>query len=648
MADNAQGGGSNQSLPTAFLSKSETTTLALGSILNQRYQVDKVLGVGGMGAVYRVRDLHFPDVDKYCALKEMITKFTDPMDQRTRLSNFQREANLLASLSHPAIPSVHDFFVEHERAYLVLDYIEGRNLEVVLQDTHGMLGEQAVVGWALQLCDVLHYLHAHTPPIIFRDLKPSNVILTPQNQIVLIDFGIARSFQEGQRGTMVGTEGYSPPEQYRGQVDPRSDLYSLGALMHHLLTGNDPRFQTPFTFAERPPTSLNPTVSAQVESVVMRCLEYEADARYHDALEVRGALEAALSLVPLGTAHFRSMQPGAVKPRVSGTPIPLGTSGMSATGLLWQFQTGDEVRSSPAVHNGAVFIGSYDNKLYALEARTGRQQWAFTTEGGICGTPAVWRTLVLIGSEDFNVYGVQIASGQEAWTYRTWQQVRSSPRIHGEALYIGSDDGFMHALEPRNGRPLWKFRAWRPVRSSAAYTDGLVYFGSDDERIYAVDALTGQEKWRFAAMGGITSTPAVGNGLVYVGSMDFLVYGVDAKMGWVAWRERTGNFVISSPHVAGERLYVGSVDQHLYCLDAKTGRVIWKFRTGGQITSSPTVADGTVYVGGVDGAVYAVDAGTGHVKWQFQTGGPVPSSPAVADGIVYVGSMDGIVYALRA
>jgi eukaryotic-like serine/threonine-protein kinase len=645
--DNQQGGG-NQPYPTAYLAKSETTTLALGSVLNQRYQITKVLGVGGMGAVYRVRDLRFPDVEKFCALKEMIAKFSDPMDQRTRLSNFQREANLLASLSHPAIPKVHDFFVENERAYLVLDYIEGRNLEVVVQETRGMLGEQAVVGWALQLCDVLQYLHAHTPPIIFRDLKPSNVILTPQNQIVLVDFGIAKAFQEGQRGTMVGTEGYSPPEQYRGQVDPRSDLYSLGALMHHLLTGTDPRFQTPFTFAERPPSSLNPTVSAPVEAVVMKCLEYEPQARYRDALEVSAALEAALSLVPLGTGHFRAAQTAAPKPPITGMPAVAGTGAMSGTGLVWQFQTGDEVRSTPAVHNGTLYIGSYDKNLYALEARTGRQQWTFATEGGICGTPAVWRNLVLIGSEDFNVYGVQTASGQEAWTYRTWQQVRSSPRVHGEAVYIGSDDGFMHALEPRTGRPLWKFRAWRPVRSSAAYAEGLVYFGSDDERVYAVDALTGQEKWRVAAMGGITSSPAVGNGLVYVGSMDFLIYAIDVKMGWVAWRERTNNFVISSPHVDGERVYVGSVDQHLYCLDAKSGRVIWKFRTGGQITSSPVVADGVVYVGGVDGSVYAVEAGTGHQKWQFQTGGPVPSSPVVVDGIVYIGSMDGMVYAIRA
>jgi outer membrane protein assembly factor BamB/tRNA A-37 threonylcarbamoyl transferase component Bud32 len=645
--ESMNGGGNNQQLPTAYLAKSEVTTLALGSILNQRYQIDKVLGVGGMGAVYRVRDLRFPDALKYCALKEMIAKFTNEADQRTRLANFQREANLLASLSHPAIPSVHDFFVEHERAYLVLEYIEGRNLEVVLQETHGMLGEQVVAGWAIQLCDVLQYLHSHTPPIIFRDLKPSNVMLTPQNQIVLIDFGIAKAFQEGQRGTMVGTEGYSPPEQYRGEVDRRSDIYSLGALMHHLLTGSDPRFQTPFTFGERPPSLLNPTVSAGMEGVVMRCLEYEPDARFHDALEVRGALASALSIVPLGTGHFRVMQTGTPRTWIGGAPAG-ATSGIAGTGLLWKFQTGDEVRSSPVVHDGTLYIGSYDAKLYALEARTGRQQWAFTTEGGICGTPAVWRNYVLIGSEDFNVYGVQAANGQEAWTYRTWEQVRSSPRVHGEALYIGSDDGFMHALEPRNGRPLWKFRAWRPVRSSAAYAEGLVYFGSDDERIYAVDALTGQEKWRFAAMGGITSSPAIGNGLVYVGSMDFLVYGIDAKMGWVAWRERTGNFVISSPCVVGERVYVGSVDQHLYCFDGKSGRVLWKFRTGGQITSSPTVAEGVAYVGGVDGSVYAVDAATGQQKWQFQTGGAVPSSPVVAEGVVYVGSMDGMVYAMRA
>jgi outer membrane protein assembly factor BamB/tRNA A-37 threonylcarbamoyl transferase component Bud32 len=654
------GGGGKDPLSTAYLSKNAATTLAVGTVLQGRYQVESVLGLGGMGAVYKVRDLRFTGAVKHCALKEMIAKFSDTLDQRSRLSNFEREANILASLSHPAIPTVHDFFAEHSRAYLALEYVEGRDLEKVLDDTPGMLNEQMVGSWAIQLCDVLHYLHTQQPPIIFRDLKPSNVILTSSNQIVLIDFGIAKVFQAGgNKGTMVGTEGYSPPEQYRGIVDARSDIYSLGAMLHHLLTRSDPRLETPFTFAERPPSSLNPAVSPAMEAVVMRCVEYEPDQRYPDVDALRAALEAALDVLPLGaTGHFRAGRaaPGSTFQRDTSnkslTTITPGSGALAGTGLIWKFQTEDEVRSSAAVSSSpsssTVYIGSYDNHLYALDARAGQLQWRFATDGGICGTPVLWKHLVIVGSEDFDVYALQAANGKKAWTYRTWQHVRSSPRVYGEALYIGSDDGFLHALEARSGRPLWRFRAWRPVRSSAAFADGLVYFGSDDERLYAVDALSGQEKWRFAALGGITSSPAVGNGLVYVGALDFVVYALDARMGWVAWRERTTNFVVSSPCVAGERVYIGSVDQHLYCLDARTGQVVWKYQAGGQVTSSPCVAEGVVYFGSVDGAVYALEAGTGRLRWRFQTEGAVASSPVVAEGVVYVGSLDGCLYALRA
>ncbi|HEY7782278.1 MAG TPA: serine/threonine-protein kinase [Ktedonobacterales bacterium] len=638
--------GAPGAMPTTYLPKNEVTTLATGTVLQQRYVVEGVLGLGGMGAVYRVRDMRFTGAVKYCALKEMITKFTDTMDQRTSLANFEREANMLASLNHPAIPAVYDFFAEHARAYLVLEYIEGRDLENVLKATESPLEEQAVVDWALQLCDVLHYLHTHEPPIIFRDLKPSNVILTPSNHIILIDFGIAKTLQLAKKGTMVGTEGYSPPEQYRGLADPRSDIYSLGAMMHHLLTRSDPRFETPFTFVERMPRSLNPAVSEAMEAVIMRCVEYDASKRYQSVLELRDALIGVLSAQLPDTGLFRVLSTSAM-PRTPSRSTP-NSGRLVGTSLLWKFQTEDEVRGSAAITPGAVFIGSYDKHLYALEIGTGRPVWKFATEGGICGTPAIWGQTVIVGSEDFNVYGIRADNGREVWTSRTWHHVRSSPRIYNDTVFIGSDDAHLHALDPRTGHPLWKFRTWRPVRSSAAYEDGMIIFGSDDERVYAVEAQTGEEKWRYATQGGVTSSPAVANGLVYVGSTDFSVYALDVKMGWMAWRERTSNFVISSPCEVGDRVYIGSVDQHLYCLDGRTGRAIWKFKADGQITSSPQVAGNAVYFGGVDGAAYSVDAATGKLRWRFETEGAVPSSPTIHDGVVFIGSMDGCVYALRA
>jgi eukaryotic-like serine/threonine-protein kinase len=645
---NGNGNGNGKAGPTAWLPKEHITTLAIGTILQDRYRVETVAGLGGMGAVYKVRDLRFQSAPKYAALKEMITRFTDQVDQRARLSQFDREANILASLSHPAIPSVYDYFTQYERAYLVLEFVEGRDLDKVLNDTQGLLNEQLVGGWAMQLCDVLHYLHTHTPPIVFRDMKPSNVMLTTANTIKLIDFGIAKVFEpESKRGTQVGTEGYSPPEQYRGFSDHRSDIFSLGALMHHLLTRTDPRYEAPFTFHERMPTSLNPTVSPEMEAVIMRCVEGDAENRYRDALELRKALENALHIQSSFTGAFRATggYSGTISPLAPGL---VGQSSMLAgTGLVWKFQTEDEVRSSPVVVNDTVFIGSYDKHLYSLDARSGKQNWKVATDGGICVTPTVWKNLVMVGSEDFNVYGLQADNGQKAWTYATWQPVRSSPRVYGEALYVGSDDGFLHALDPRSGRQLWKFRAWRPIRSSVGYDEGLIYFGTEDEKLHALDAISGDEKWRHATMGAITSTPVVSNGLVYFGSMDFCVYGLDAKMGWQAWSARTQGFVISSPCVVGDRVYVGSVDHHLYCLDAKSGRVMWKFLAGEQITSSPAVSDGAVYFGCIDGAAYCVDIASGRQRWRFITNGPIPSSPAIADGVVYIGSMDGCVYALR-
>jgi outer membrane protein assembly factor BamB/tRNA A-37 threonylcarbamoyl transferase component Bud32 len=648
---NGGGDGANGAGPTAWLPKEHITTLAIGTVLQNRYRVESVLGLGGMGAVYKVRDLRFQSSAKYAALKEMITRFTDQVDQRARLSQFDREANILAALSHPAIPSVSDYFTQFDRAYLVIEYIEGRDLDKVLSDTQGLLNEQVVGTWAIQLCDVLHYLHTRTPPIVFRDMKPSNVMLTTANTIVLIDFGIAKVFEpETKRGTQVGTEGYSPPEQYRGYSDHRSDIFSLGALMHHLLTRTDPRYEAPFTFHERMPTSLNPTVTPAMEAVIMRCVESDPDSRYRDALELRKALEDALH-IPSGYP----IPPGYTGPvRGDGTGTApylspgLANSAMIAgTGLVWKFQTEDEVRSSPVVANDTVFIGSYDKHLYSLDARSGRQNWKVQTEAGICVTPTTWKNLVIVGSEDFSVYGLQAANGHKVWTYPTWQPVRSSPRVYDDAVYVGSDDGFLHAVEARTGRSFWKYRAWRPIRTSVGYGEGLVYFGSDDERIYAVDAKTGQEKWRYATMGTITSTPTVAKDTVYFGSMDYCVYALNAEMGWLAWRERTQGFVVASPCVVDDRVYVGSVDHNLYCLDAKTGRVVWKFLAGEQITSTPAVADGAVYFGCVDGAVYSVETATGRQRWRFITNGPVPSSPAIADGVVYIGSMDGCVYALR-
>ncbi len=610
-------------------------TLPPHTILQGRYEILAVQGVGGMGAVYRARDLRFSAVTKIVAVKEMSNVAPDPRLRRLGIQNFEREANILASLSHPSIPKIFDYFSEGNRSYLILEFIEGQALDDLLEERRQPYGQEEVVDWALQVCDVLAYLHSQKPPVIFRDMKPGNLMLRHDGRIMVIDFGIAKVFEHGQRGTMIGTEGYSPPEQYRGVAEPRGDLYALGATMHHLLTARDPRLEPPFTFHERPIRLFNPGVTPEVEAVIMKALAYDVQDRFASAVEMAQALGNAL-------------------PRRRPVTTGLGTVGLAgATSLMpqevtpkWTFTCEDEVRSSPRIADGVLYIGCYDNNLYALDARDGSFLWKFPTDGGIASTPCIYEEMVLIGSEDGALYAISRRSGRKAWSCATAGCVRSSPRVELGHVFFGSDDACLYAVNVQSGRVVWKFQSAGPIRSTPCIANEMVYFGSDDGYIYALDMRSGEVKWKYCTHRRVTSSPAIEDNLLYIGSADGHLYGLNARSGWPVWRFRTGGYVLSSPAVEGDRVYVGSVDGCLYAVDAGSGRQRWKYDAGGAVTSSPTVANGVVYVGSNDGAIHAVEAQQGRGLWRYVTGGPVPSSPIVVDGIVYVGSLDHRVYAL--
>ena len=249
--------------------------LTPGTILQHRYEVERLLGGGGMGMVYLAHDQRL--ANRACAVKEMVDHFIDQQQRIEANEYFAREADTLAQLKHAAIPAITDRFDDQNRHYLVMEYVEGRNLEEEIAVRGGPLPEGLIIDIARQLCDVLAYLHGSTPPVIYRDMKPSNVMLTPKGRVVLIDFGIARLFKAARKGTMIGTLGFAPPEQYQGAVDPRSDIYSLGATLHYALTGRDPEKFPPFSFP--PVRDLRPEVSTNLAGAIDRALAYQADAR---------------------------------------------------------------------------------------------------------------------------------------------------------------------------------------------------------------------------------------------------------------------------------------------------------------------------------------------------------------------------------
>ncbi|NDJ78627.1 MAG: serine/threonine protein kinase [Chloroflexi bacterium] len=251
-----------------------------------QYEVKDQLGSGGMGDIYRVHD---PESGQDRALK-ILKPGVDPGYRKY----IRKQAKYLTELNHPALPTCYEFVEDGDQVYLVMDLIDGSDLLHILETSDEHLPVAEVVGWALGACDLLAYLHAQTPPLISRDVKPSNIMVDREGQVFLVEMGIIEEYHPGSELEKIGTEGYSPPEQYKGFSDPRSDIFALGATLHHLLTRRDPRKFEPFTFAEAPPCELNPAISEALAAVIMKAVEQEPDDRYQTVVELKAALQAAI------------------------------------------------------------------------------------------------------------------------------------------------------------------------------------------------------------------------------------------------------------------------------------------------------------------------------------------------------------------
>jgi eukaryotic-like serine/threonine-protein kinase len=623
-----------QGLNTNSLPDKDTShQLPAGTTLQERYLIQGVLGIGGMSAVYRARDLHFPNVVKLVAVKEMVNRALDPIVRNTIVRNFEREANLLASLDHRAIPRIYDYFSLNDRSYLVLEYINGHDLEAVINNSSGFLPEDQVVRWSIELCDVLHYLHTHKPePIVFRDMKPSNVMVNPQDHVILVDFGIAKPFQTGQKGTMIGTEGYSPPEQYRGEATPLADIYALGATLHHALTHRDPRLEAPFSFNERPVRQINQNITPLLETVINTALQYNPEDRFQSALDMKEAL--------LGVARDTG-----VLTDIAATKAP--AKGGEGTKPVWEFQCEDEIRGTPTCDATTVFVGCYDNNIYALDAAKGKFLWKYPADGGIVSKPAVYDECLYFGSEDFRLHAIFRRTGRVNWTYYTKGPIRSSPFIAEGHIFIGSDDGFLHAVNATTGRHAWRVDAGSPVRSTPVLVNETIYFGCESGDFYCLD-LGGSVKWRFKAKRAITSSPVVWKGVVYFGSVDSTLYALDANTGWVIWRFRLNKPTISTPCIIENFIFTGAADGVIYCLEAASSREVWRYATQHQVTGSPLIYRDSLYCGSVDSFLYCLEYRSGRLRWKYQTKGPITGTPTFQQDLVYIGSTDHRLYALLA
>ncbi len=258
--------------------------LKIGDVLDGKYEVQAEVGRGGMSVVYQSRDTH---LNRLWAIKE-VRKTGKSKQNELYINSMMAEANLMKRLDHPSLPRIVDIIDTGDTICVVMDFVEGESLDKILNE-YGAQPEELVIEWAKQICDALAYLHRQKPPIIYRDMKPANVMLKPEGNIKIIDFGIAREYKELSLAdtTVLGTRGYAPPEQYNGQTDPRSDIYALGMTMHHLLTGVDPRSGEAYA----PVRHWNPKLSEGIEFIINKCTEPARENRYQSCAELMYDLE---------------------------------------------------------------------------------------------------------------------------------------------------------------------------------------------------------------------------------------------------------------------------------------------------------------------------------------------------------------------
>jgi len=350
--------------------------------------------------------------------------------------------------------------------------------------------------------------------------------------------------------------------------------------------------------------------------------------------------------------------------------------------LKWKFPTQSWVTSSPAVASGIVYFESYDSNFYAVDAATGQLKWKFQTGGEkryagthlhqlqpaaetmpdpwdfFLSSPCVWNGAVYFGSGDGNVYALDATSGAMKWKFHTGDVVNSSPAIAEGIIYIGSWDSYLYALDAATGKEKWRFKTGDDpaihnhvgIQSSPALAEGLVYFGCRDSNFYAVDAATGKQKWSFSTDGSwVNNSAVVHEGKVYFGtSIPGILHALDAKTGAPLFQLPTGTPVFSSMAIANGTLYMGNFGGKMTAIDLKMQKPVWVFETEAARKNAPllTNSDGSIKFEAIfsspnlfyDDMVIAID--------KLFTMGTILSSPVVVSNVVYVGSTDGNLYAL--
>jgi WD40 repeat protein len=481
----------------------ESEEAAQGILLHERYQLLTQVGSGGFGGVYRSVDT--AEGQRVVAVKQINLRGLSAQEIIEATDGFNREVRLLSTLRHPNLPVIRDTFTDPEHWYLVMDFIEGETLEAYLKGKAGaslLLDE--VLGIGAQLCTVLDYLHTREPAIIFRDLKPSNVMSTSGGQIYLIDFGIARLFSPGKlKDTMpFGSPGYAAPEQYgRAQTTPQADIYSLGALLHCMLTGNDPA-ESPFRFAPLP--MADSAELAELDALIQRMVATAPEERPASAAEVQTILLRLGDELRYGEYRRRL---AAAPPTPVQVPAPTPRAGLTRRGILNRaFKIGGAVVAvggivglCSAALNVIPHGGMHGSAaIYPPSPGTTQQQFVYRGHKGPI-TALSWSpdaTMVASGSADGTVQVWRSADGVWLYTLSGYTDAVTSVTWASDRVNViasaGNDDGTAQVWDAlRDHRDLIFHGDGRVLALDWKQKSPWIVSGGTDQDIYTWNATTG-------------------------------------------------------------------------------------------------------------------------------------------------------------
>jgi serine/threonine-protein kinase len=658
------------------------------------YRLRQMIGQGGSADVYLGEHIHLGTLAAIKVLHFQIGS--------SQLDDFLREARIIAHLRHPHIVRVLDFGVEGNMPFLVMDYATNGTLrQCYPKGTYLPLA--IIISYVKQVAQALQY--AHDRKVVHRDVKPENMLLDINNQVLLSDFGISAIeqntstliMQQRVDSSAAGTIYYMAPEQIHGSPHPSSDQYALGVVVYEWLCGSRPfsgeALAVMYQHVHVPPLPLRAklsTISPAIEQVVLRALAKDPRKRFATIGEFAQALEQADQAQEAPTLLTRPPDvikpPGIVEPmrQRKGPSLSRGMAALliglalilvvgSVAFFLSSSNNHGQATTATATVTAAINaynagtasgvmagfnaqhtrVNPYEKILTSANVSKLVPAWKFVTGGGIGSAATVANGIVYINASGNSNNGYMYALNANTGVFLWKAPIGSydfgcAPTVANGVVYMGSFDDNLYAFNARTGATLWKAPTGGRIGSSPTLVHGVIYVGSDDGKLYAFNASNGTFIWSMPTGTHIRSSSAVFDGVVYIGSDDGKLYAFNANTGVVLWKAPTGRSITSSPAVVDGVVYIGSDDGNLYAFNANTGVVLWKMPTGGSIKSSPAVANGIVYIGSEDNKLYALDAVKGTLLWMASTSSAIDSSPTIANGVLYIGSNDHKLYAFNA